>query len=338
MPGIVCVVNCKELIYYFDMRNNFEFLDLKAFLAVLELSSFHAAAKLLNLSPPALSRRIRALEEAVGAQLIERTTRRVGPTQVGRELMPLMRRLVDEFEESILSISDLGGRHRTQVRLASVPTAAFYFLPGVVREFNARYPGIRFRIMDLSANEGLDAVANGEVEFGINITGATRDDLLFTPLMEDPFVLACRRDHAFSGRKSLPWGDLVGHPLIGVSKSSGNRAVLDRALAATGLQLELNWFYEVNHLSTSLGLVEAGLGISVLPKLATPQHEHPLIATVQLENPVVSRTIGIVERRGAPLSPAAMRFRDLLVNEWQHTAPRTVDGASQLPASASRKH
>lgn len=296
------------------MRNNFEFLDLKAFLAVLDLGSFNEAARQLNLSQPALSRRIKGLEEAVGAQLIERTTRHVAPTQIGRELMPLVRRLVDEFEDSILSISDLGGRHRAQVTIASVPTAAFYFLPRVVQSFNVKFPGIRFRILDLSANEGLDAVANGEVEFGINITGAARADLNFTPLIEDPFVLACRRDHPLATAKSLTWADLAGHPLIGVSKTSGNRAVLDRAL--TTAQVQLNWFYEVNHLSTSLGLVEAGLGISVMPKLATPQVEHPVIATVPLNRPLVSRTIGLVERRGGRLSPAAIRFREMLIQEW----------------------
>lgn len=312
-----CVVNCNELTYYCTIRNNFEFLDLRAFLAVLEFASFSEAAKYLNLSTPALSRRIKSFEEAVGAQLIERTTRRVAPTQIGRELMPLVRRLVDEFEESILSISDLRGRHRAQVTLASVPTAAFYFLPRVIETFNQRFPGIRFRIMDLSANEGLDAVANGEVEFGINIIGASRDELVFTPLMEDPFVLACHRDHPFAATSTLSWSALQGHPLIGVSKNSGNRTVLDHALAVADQQLELNWFYEVNHLSTSLGLVEAGLGISVLPKLATPQREHPLIATIKLVDPIVTRSIGVVERRGAKLSPSAMRFREMLVTEWR---------------------
>lgn len=296
------------------MRNNFEFLDLKAFLAVLDFGSFNEAARHLNLSQPALSRRIKGLEEAVGAQLIERTTRHVAPTQIGRELLPLVRRLVDEFEDSILSISDLGGRHRAQVTIASVPTAAFYFLPRVVQSFNEKFPGIRFRILDLSANEGLDAVANGEVEFGINITGAARPDLNFTPLIDDPFVLACRRDHPLATARTLTWVDLAGHPLIGVSKTSGNRAVLDRALATA--QVQLNWFYEVNHLSTSLGLVEAGLGISVMPKLATPQVEHPVIATVPLTGPLVSRTIGLVERRGGRLSPAAIRFREMLIREW----------------------
>lgn len=95
---------------------------------MLDLGSFNEAARQLNLSQPALSRRIKGLEASIGAQLIERTTRHVAPTQVGRELLPLVRRLVEEFEESILSISDLGGRHRAQVTIASVPTAAFYFL------------------------------------------------------------------------------------------------------------------------------------------------------------------------------------------------------------------
>ena len=301
------------------MRNNLDLLDLRALVAVLDLSSFGEAARLLNLSPPALSRRIKRLEEAVGAQLIERTTRSVAPTLVGRQLVPLVRRLVDEFDESILSITDLGGRHRAQITLASVPTAAFYFLPRVIGAFNARYPAIRFRILDLSANEGLDAVANGEVEFGINIVGATRDDLIFTKLIEDPFVLACRRDHPLAKAGPLEWGALAGHPLIGVSKTSGNRTVLDRALAQSGRDLDLNWFYEVNHLSTSLGLVEAGLGAAVLPRLAAPQSEHPLIVVVPLDNPLVTRTIGLVERRGGRLSPSAQRLRQMLLDEWRQT-------------------
>ncbi|MCM0019440.1 MAG: LysR substrate-binding domain-containing protein [Tagaea sp.] len=296
------------------MRINAELLDFRAFLAVLACGSFHKAARELNISQPALSRRIKALERALGNALIERSTRHVAPTAIGRQLMPLVARLLDEFEDSVLSIGGLGGRYAGRVTIASVPTAAFYFLPRVVRAFNQRYPEIRFRILDLSANEGLEAVARGEVEFGINLTGATRPDLRFTPLMEDEFVLACRRDHPLASAKTLRWRDLAGYPLIGVSQTSGNRAVLDQALGRAKVQLD--WFYEVNHLSTSLGLVEAGLAISVLPKLATPQTEHPVIATVRLTHPTVSRTIGVVERLGARLTPAADRFRRLLIDEW----------------------
>ena len=314
ITGAIYVVKCKDQNYYCEMRINAELLDLRAFLTVLARGSFHRAAEELNISQPALSRRIKTLEGRLGTTLIERSTRRLAPTPIGRQLEPRVRRLLDEFEDSVLSIGGLGGRLAGQVTIASIPTAAFYFLPRVVRAFNERYPGIRFRVLDLSASEGLESVARGEVEFGINISGATRADLRFTPLLQDEFVLACRKNHKLAKAEKLRWKDLVGYPLIGVSQTSGNRAVLDQALGRANVRLD--WFYEVNHLSTSLGLVEAGLGISVLPKTATPQSGHPVIATVRLEKPVVSRTIGLVERPGARLSPAAERFRQLLLDEW----------------------
>jgi DNA-binding transcriptional LysR family regulator len=204
------------------------------------------------------------------------------------------------------------------ISLACVPTAAFYFLPSVIARFNEQYPNIRFRILDLSANEGLESVARGEVEFGINLLGATDPELTFEPLIEDPFVLACRRDHPLAQRRSLSWSDLEGQPLVAVSRTSGNRILLDAALVRTGVSL--SWSYEVTHLSTSLGLVEAGLGISVLPQLATPQAEHPIIVTRPIGNPEVSRTIGVVRRRGGRLAPAAERFLEMLLGTWKSSA------------------
>ena len=296
------------------MRINFELLDLRAFLAVLDTGSFHKAADQLGLSQPALSRRIKSLEETIGAPLLERTTRRVAPTAVGRDLQPLLLRLIDELETSVLSMNATGKVQRGQVTIACIPTAAFYFLPRVIRQFHDVHPHIRIRILDLSAGEGLKSVANGECEFGISMLGSSDPDLTFTPLMDDPFVLACHREHPLAGTSPLRWSDLAEFPLVGVSRHSGNRTILDNALSKLGVRL--NWFYEVNHLSTSLGLVEAGVGISVLPRLATPQDPHPKIMTRPITEPVVSRTIGIVERHRGRLSPAALRFRDLLMQNW----------------------
>lgn len=297
------------------MRINFELLDLRAFLVVLDLGGFHKAAGALNLSQPALSRRIQSLEAAIGAPLLERTTRRVAATSIGRSLEPLARRLIDELEESVEALTGVGHRRFAQVTLACVPTAAFYFLPRVIERFNQQFPHIRFRILDLSANEALESVARGEAEFGINLTGSSHPEIVFTPLVDDPFVLACRRDHPLSKRRRLTWKDLEGQAVIGVSRNSGNRMILDSALARAKVQLE--FFYEVNHLTTSLGLVERGLGISVLPKLATPPNGHPTIVTKPLNDPEVKRTIGIIERRTARLSPAAQQFRDMLLERWR---------------------
>lgn len=296
------------------MRINFELLDLRAFLAILDCGSFHKAAETLNMSQPALSRRIKQLEASVGAPLLERTTRRVAPTAVGRDLQPLLIRLLDELETSVLSMNATGPLQHGQVTIACVPTAAFYFLPQVIRQFHALHPLIRIRILDLSAREGLRSVAAGEAEFGVNMLGAADSELSFTPLLDDPFVLACHRAHPLAGRRQVNWRDLADHPLIGVSRHSGNRIILDNALAHSGIALD--WRYEVNHLSTSLGLVETGVGISVLPRLATPREEHAAIVVRPIVGPVVSRTIGVVERRNGRLSPAAARFRALLAQNW----------------------
>ena len=187
---------------------NAELLDLKAFVTVAELGSFVRTAEALNLSQPALSRRIQKLEESLGAPLLERSTRHVKLTMVGRDFLPKMRRLIDEYETSVLAIRDFGARSSGLVTIAAVPTSVFYFLPRAITRFSDAYPRIRVRILDIGANEGLEAVARGEADFGINFIGASHADIEFTKLVDDPFVLACRHDHPLAKRKRVSWADL----------------------------------------------------------------------------------------------------------------------------------
>jgi DNA-binding transcriptional LysR family regulator len=296
------------------MSINCEILDLRAFMSVVELESFHRAADALHLSQPALSRRIQKLEQVIGAPLLERTTRHVSATALGTELVPLVRRMLEEFDGSLFAVRDVGANRGGLVTIACLPTAAFYFLPTVIRQFNEEYPNIRFRILDLPATDGLRSVASGEVEFGINIMGTSDPDLTFERLAEDPFVLAARKDHPLAAKQWVEWAELEPYHLITVHRSSGNRTLLDAALAKSNIKLR--WFYEVTHLSTSLGLVEAGLGISVLPRMATPRDDHPFLITRPIRNPDISRTIGVVRRRGGTLSPAAERFLEMLISVW----------------------
>ncbi len=297
------------------MRINCDMLDLRAFLTIVDLGSFNKAAEAINISQPALSRRIRSLELALGVSLLERSTRHVELSADGRALEPTIRRMLDEFEAAVTEVSGTGRTRGGQITIACVPTAAFYFLPRVISDFHKVYPGMRFRILDLSADPALDAVARSEADFGVNFLGASRHDLRFIPLLDDPFVLACRRDHPFAKRRKIVWSDLEGMPLIGVSRTSGNRMLLDAALGK--MEIRPNWLYEVNHLSMSLGLVEAGLGMSILPRLATPQGEHPLIVTKPISGPEISRTIGLVERTAGQLPPAAQQLRNMLVESWR---------------------
>lgn len=296
------------------MRINCEILDLRCFLMVVELGSFHRAADALNLSQPALSRRIQKLESVIGGALLERSTRHVASTAMGMELLPLVRRMLEEFDASLFTTREAGVQRTSVINMACIPTAAFYFLPLVIGRFSQEYPLVRFSILDLPATQGVQSVARGEVEFGINFMGNSDPDLEFIRLIEDPFVLAARKDHDLAGKSVVSWSELSPYPLITVHRSSANRTLLDASLAKSNLRLP--WSYEVTHLSTSLGLVEAGLGISVLPRLAMPQTDHPFLVPIPIRNPEVSRTIGIVKRRGVSLSPAAERFLQMLITTW----------------------
>ena len=168
------------------MSINCEILDLRAFLLVSETRSFHRAAEILHVSQPALSRRIQKLEQAVGSPLLERTTRSVSTTAVGENLLPLVRRMLEEFDGSLFSLRGREDTRGATVTIACLPTAAFYFLPSVMARFHEAHPNVRFRILDIPATEGLQAVERGEVEFGINFMGANDPNLDFDVLAEDP--------------------------------------------------------------------------------------------------------------------------------------------------------
>jgi DNA-binding transcriptional LysR family regulator len=288
--------------------------DLRAFVAVAELGSFHAAADVLHLSPPALTRRIQKLEASLGVQLIDRETRQLRLSSVGRDFFFKVKRLLDELDAALLSIHELADRVSGEVTIAAVPTATYYFLPNVIQDFNAQFPRIRIRIFDLSANDVLEAVKRGQADFGINLLGSQEPDLEFETLLRDPFLFVCRKDHPLAEFEQVKWENIAPYRFITVGRLSGNRIILDNALA--GLAVRPRWFYEVQHLSTSLGLVEAGLGVAAVPQLAAPTGQHAILVVRPLVEPVVTRIMGIIRRRGAALSPAAQQFHQILKDRW----------------------
>jgi DNA-binding transcriptional LysR family regulator len=134
--------------------------------------------------------------------------------------------------------------------------------------------------------------------------------------------------------KQVTWSALKGHRVIIVGRTSGNRAIIDTALARCGTQLD--WAYEVSHLSGSLGLVEGGLGIAMLPRLATPGAKHPIIRTLRLVDPEISRTI--LRRSKSVLSPPASQFLNMMLKTvvfYLASKPLLNSGAIQLSLVSS---
>ncbi len=284
-------------------RINFDLQELQAFVAVAERSSFRAAAEDLHLSQPALSRRIEKLENILGARLLDRTTRHVALTNVGRLFLERSRIALDELEGAMLGVGDLAAQLSGQVTVACVPSAAYYFLPSVLREFTAKHPRIRVRVIDEGANAVLNAVTSGRADFGINFIGTQEAEVDFKAIFKEHFVLAVRKDHAYAKRKSVAWEDIAGERFMTVDKSSGNRMLIEAALAKGGKRTQNA--IEVSHVLTLLGMVEAGLGVAAVPQLALPLTSHATLIGIPLLKPRVSRTLGLISRHGRTLPPAA---------------------------------
>jgi DNA-binding transcriptional LysR family regulator len=291
------------------MAINFDLNDLLAFRAVADLGNFRKAAESVHISQPAFSRRIDKLEKALGAKLLERTTRRVNLTTVGRDFDRQIRHILDALDTTLLGIRGVAASRMGEVTVACVPSAVNYFLSGVIALYHQRYPKIRVKIIDDSANRVMLAVAHGEADFGLNFVGAQDNDVDFEPMLEERFVAACRRDHPLADKAKVSWAELAAYDYITVDKSSGNRLLLDQALAGASVQPQN--MYETQHGTTTLGLVEAGLGVAVVPAMAMPGPDHPLLVSVPLVGPVVKRKMGLIKRQGSVLSPAAQQLYDL---------------------------
>lgn len=291
---------------------DFDLSDLRAFVASADLGSFRAAADSLHISPSALSRRVDKLESALGTRLFERTTRKMELTIAGRSFVEKARNVLAELESSLFGMEELGRRLTGLITIACVPSAVSFFLPSAVKTYHDTYPGIRVRVIDETSSMVFLSVARGEADFGLTYIGTQEPDLEFTPILQDPFVLACQRDHPLARKRSASWSEIAQHPdYIVLAQGSGNRTMIDNALANTVRQPR--WFCEVQHVPALVSMIEAGLGIGVVPKLALSRDRHRSLVGVPVTGPGVVRTLGVIRRKNRPLTVAAQHFFDLLV-------------------------
>ncbi len=288
-------------------------LGVQAFIAIADHNGFQKAADALHISQTALTRRLQHLESVLGVKLIERTTRSVALTTIGRDFLPQAQRLLKDLQTALAEILETGKAQRGDVSIACVPTAGVHYLPRIIQEYSTRYPSNRIKILDHASSGVADAVLRREAEFGINIADTRHPELTSIALLRDQFALVCRDDHVLARRARLRWKQLEPHPLIFAGTISANRSLLDQALGT--LSLKLQAFYEVQRSSTALGLVAEGVAAAVVPRLALQKGTYPRLRVIALTDPVVSRTLVLVSRKTAQLSPAAQALYDMIRNQ-----------------------
>lgn len=289
----------------------------QAFVAIAEAGGFQKAAGRLDLTQTALTRRLQKLEIYLGVRLLDRTTRSVALTAVGAAFLPQARRVVEELTQSVDRLKDMSRSGAGDITIACVPSMAYQQLPSVMRTYALAHPANRVRLLDRSSTLVTDAVRQGEAEFGITILLAKHADFHEETMLQDPFMLFCRRGDAINSAASITWRELRHRDLITVAGASGNRLLLDYQLARH--RIDVRGRYEVEHLSTAIGLVSAGVGMAILPASTLLAGTHPEVRRISLVQPVIKRTLGLIRRHGVALSPAAQAFHDLLQTQMANS-------------------
>lgn len=286
--------------------------QLRAFLTLADQRNFTRAANLSHLSQPAFSALIRTLEDALGTRLFDRDTRSVQLTPEGKLFETAAQRLLDDMNGAIADLADHVERRKGRVRIAALPSLAAGWLPAVLAEFMATWPGIRVDLDDALSDACIARVRSGAADFALASSGegtVADSDLLSRKLCSDRFHLVCRTDHPLATEPKLTARKLAPWPFIQMARHSSVRQSLDAALHP----LRMNAVFEVEHLATVMGLVEAGLGISVVPALTLFHFRRDTLATRPLPVASLTRTVNIVQRREGSLSVAAQTLHDLVV-------------------------
>lgn len=299
------------------MPVNFDLNDLYAFRALVEYGNFRVAAESICLSQSALSRRIEKLEAALGNRLFDRTTRRVSLTLYGQNFAERSTQLLDNVESMLADVDKASEERTGLITVATVPSAACYFMPDVIRRFQSRYPRVRIKLIDSSAGNVMDAVARSQADFGICFAGNLSSEIEFFPLVEDVYVAACRKDHPLAQKSQLTWQAFFQQDYISLDKTSCNRNLLDRLLG--DIIPERPSVCETRHVTTMLGMVEAGIGIAAVPAMSMPTSEHTLLTPLPLVAPEVKRTVGLIRRRGRIQSYIAAELEKQITEQYRRT-------------------
>jgi DNA-binding transcriptional LysR family regulator len=282
-----------------------DYLGLEAFVAIAEHGSFQRAAEALSLSQTALSHRLRKLEAELGAPVLTRSSREVSLTEAGQDLLPDARRLLKALGDSYAAVRARARQRRRQVAFACLPTVAHTRMPPVLARFAADLPDVTVTMHDIPAHRIAELVLSGAAEFGVTIVSAQLPDLRVRALFDEPYELLVPEGHPLSLRASVPRAALEGVAMARIATQFQNRQLVDAALGPVRDRIE--WRFVMQNASMAMAMVAAGAALTILPRSAG-DYAPPGVVRRPFADIRMARSVGVVTRRGVPLSDLGQRL------------------------------
>ncbi len=280
------------------------------FIAVAETRNFRRAAELIGRSQPSVTAHISQLEELLGVSLFTRTTRQVIPTAAGATLLVRAKTLVNEAEKLVHDLQSQATTMQGRLAVSVSPTVCARLMPRFLGLFQAEHPHVHVSFREDMGPEMFEALHVGNVEIGVGPYKRVPDSLKFEPLINQPFFLIMRRDHPLASTGHATVADLEGLDLICPPRGMTARDILDQAVQRHGFTIQPK--HEAAQFLTLAGMVSLGLGMTVMPLSNRRMLESFDLVALPFIDANIYREIGVLTRRGDPLTPPAAAFKRLL--------------------------
>jgi DNA-binding transcriptional LysR family regulator len=284
--------------------------QLASFCAVVDHQSFSLAAEQLGVTQPAVSLQIRSLEKRLGRRLLDRSGRRVEPTEAGLRLYRSAQRMLALEEQLVEEVADASeGELAGTLQIGASTGPGGSVVPLLLCEFQRANPSVRISLTVSDTQTVVDQVAGRELAIGIVGAARRHRGVTFEPLFRDEVVLACPPSHAFAGR-TISLAELQSEPPVVMQEGAGVRQVIDDALRAAGLRdRHLEVKLELGLQESVKSAVAAGYGVSFISRSAIEAElSTGAIATARVEGLEPAREISLVRATGRTLPRTAAAF------------------------------
>ncbi|HVA31832.1 MAG TPA: selenium metabolism-associated LysR family transcriptional regulator [Gaiellaceae bacterium] len=284
--------------------------QLGAFCAVVERRSFSQAAEQLGVTQPAVSLQIRSLEKRLGLQLLDRSGRRVEPTEAGQRLYRSAQRLLALEQQLLADLGDeAGGELAGRLEIGASTGPGGIVIPVVLAEFQQLHPGVHVALAVSDTQHVVEQVARRELELGVVGASRRHRGVVFEPFFRDEVVLAVPRGHRFAGRK-VTLDELKAEPLVLMQEGAGVRQVIEEELRAAGARLrDFDVRLELGLQESARSAVVAGYGVTFISRSAIEADlAAGTVAIGRVEGLEPSREISLVRSAGRAETRVAQAF------------------------------
>ncbi|KNB53977.1 LysR family transcriptional regulator [Streptomyces caatingaensis] len=278
-----------------------ELRQLEYFVTVAEERNFTRAAEKVRVAQPGVSAQIRKLERELGQELLDRSGRRVGLTEVGAAFLPHARAALAAVERARLVVDELAGLVRGHVAVGTV-TSHSAELPALLTGFHRDHPAVEITLAEDTTDQLVEGLRTGRFDAAIISVGAGAPAGLELHMIEDqPVVAAVAHDHELAARSAIPLDALRGRPLISMPRGTGLRARLDEACAAAGFRPHIA--FEAGDPGVLAQLAAHGLGAALLPR-AFAEERADTLRVLTIDPPELRGRLALAWRSGGPHGPA----------------------------------